>query len=438
MTFPCLHSSARSLATLDMSSIAIIGTGIAGLGCGYFLRGRHRLTWYEKNHYIGGHTNTVSVEEDGGSIRIDTGFIVYNETTYPNLTRLFRELEVETAPSSMSFSVQHLPSGLEYCGSGLNGLFSQRKNLMNPRFINLLRQINRFNQQCPEVLDHPRYAACTLMEYVQAGSYGEDFIHRYLLPMSSAIWSTEPDLMLSFPAASLVRFFKNHGLLGLNTHHQWKTVVNGSWSYRDKLIAPFKDDIHINRAAVKIFREHGKAVVLDAGGVRAEYDKLIFACHADQALALLGDPAEDEARILKPFQYQRNRAALHTDASVMPRARRAWSSWNYRLETDRQGNAIPSTVYYMNRLQPLATARDHFVSINDRGNIAPEKILYEIEYEHPIYSLETMAAQKELPALNRNGVTWFCGSYFNHGFHEDALTSALDLCRALTGEKLWQ
>jgi predicted NAD/FAD-binding protein len=420
-----------------MSSIAIIGTGIAGLACGYFLHGRHRLQIYEKNHYIGGHTNTVSAEENGRAIPIDAGFIVYNETTYPNLTRLFRELNVETAPSSMTFSVQHLPSGLEFCGTGLNGLFSQRKNLLNPRFIRLLLQINRFNRQCLEVLDQPRYAGCTLIEYVRGGGYSEDFAHRYLLPMSSAIWSAEPEQMLRFPAATLVRFFRNHGLLGLNTHYPWRTVVNGSWSYRDKLIAPFKDAIHVNRAAVKVFRERGKAVVLDAAGVRAEYDRVILACHADQALALLADPSLDELRLLKPFRYQRNRAVLHTDASSMPKTRRAWSSWNYRMETDREGRAVPSTTYYMNSLQPLATKRDYFVSINDPGNIAPETIRYEIEYEHPIYSLETMAAQKELPRLNRNGVTGFCGSYFNYGFHEDALTSALDLCRALTGERLW-
>ncbi len=420
-----------------MASIAIIGTGIAGMACGYFLHDRHDLTFYEKNDYIGGHTNTVLVEEDGEQIPIDTGFIVYNEVTYPNLTKLLAKLGVETSRSSMTFSVQHLPSGLEYCGTGLPGLFAQRKNVVNPGFVRLLLEINRFNTQCLELLDNKRYQGCSLIEYLKLRKYSEDFREKYLLPMSSAIWSTDPDRMLGFPALTLVRFFQNHGLLGLNSHHQWRTVTGGSRSYREKIIAPFRERIHIKRGATRILRQDGGVTITDATGARATYDQVILACHADQARALLADPTDLEARLLGEFPYQTNRATLHTDECVMPRTKKAWSSWNYRLEINARGYATPSTVYWMNSLQPFIKKRNYFVSINDRNRIDRSQVLYEIEYEHPTYSLETIAAQKELHRLNQNRVTWFCGSYFRYGFHEDALTSAIDVCRELTGQEIW-
>ncbi|MBL8190128.1 MAG: NAD(P)-binding protein [Acidobacteria bacterium] len=420
-----------------MAKIAIIGTGIAGMACGHFLTAQHELTFYEKNDYVGGHTNTITVDEAGVPVRIDTGFIVYNLVTYPNLVRLFDELQVETVPSSMSFSVNHQPSGLEYCGSGLNGLFAQRRNLLNPGFVRLLLEINRFNNECPKLLDSDPDAALTLTDYARKNRYSASFLEKYLLPMSSAIWSTEPDVMLGFPAVTLARFFKNHGLLGLNGHYQWRTVKNGSWSYRDKLIAPFRERILTRRAAVAVTRSQGQAVVTDSEGQQATYDKVILACHADQALALLCEPTETEARLLRFFRYQTNRAALHSDESVMPMTRRTWSAWNYRLDYDSQQTVPPTTVYYMNRLQPLNGQRNYFVSINESRTLDAAKIHYETVYEHPVFSAAAIQAQKELPQLNKNGVTYFCGSYFKYGFHEDALTSALDVCRALTGERLW-
>ena len=421
-----------------MTSIAIIGTGIAGMACGHFLHERYDVTFYEKNNYIGGHTNTVTVNENEASVNIDTGFIVYNEVTYPNLVRLFSELNVETALSSMTFSVCHQPTGLEYCGSGFNGLFAQRSNLLNRNFIQLLRQINRFNTECLELLNDEKNYSLTLVDFVKNKGFSEDFLEKYLVPMSSAIWSTEPDAMLNFPAVALVRFFKNHGLLGMNSHHTWRTVKNGSASYRSKLIAPFRDKIHTGRAAAAVTRTNGKAVVTDSNGERTSYDKVIFACHADQALLLLNDPELLEIKLLEPFRYQKNRAVLHSDSSVMPRTKRAWSSWNYRLEYDHQQSVSPSTTYYMNSLQPLAGKRDYFVSINDNGRIDESTIHYQAEYEHPIFSVEAMSRQNELPLLNENGVSYFCGSYFKYGFHEDALTSALELCRKLTGRRIWQ
>lgn len=420
-----------------MQTLAIIGTGIAGMGCGHFLHKEFDITLYEQNNYIGGHTHTVTIDEAGKPVYIDTGFMVYNDVTYPQLVRLFKELEVPVKNTSMSFSVQHVPSGWEYCGSGINGLFSQRKNMLNPRFIKMLFDIHRFNSECTEVLENESYGLYTLAEYVYEKNYGNDFLHKYLIPMSSAVWSTPPDRMIQFPAATLIRFFYNHGFLGLNTQHQWKTVVNGSQTYREKLIAPFRDRIMTNRPVVRVAREKGKATITDAQGRQSVYDKVILACHADQALQLLAHPTPFEERVLGEFKYQKNTAILHTDAGLMPKTKRAWSSWNYRLENNREGILAPSTIYYMNSLQQVSETTDYFISINDADNIDPAKILKKINYDHPVFSVGTASAQKELPLLNASGPVYFCGSYFRYGFHEDAFNSALELSRLISGKRIW-
>ncbi|MBX9852063.1 MAG: FAD-dependent oxidoreductase [Cytophagaceae bacterium] len=420
-----------------MVSIAIIGTGIAGMGCGYFLHKEYDLTIYEQNNYVGGHTNTAYVEEDGRTVAVDTGFIVFNLFTYPNLTKLFIELKVETQATDMSFSVQHKPTGLEFCGSGLDGLFAQRKNIFNPGYIRMLLQINRFNKESVKILDDEKYLSYSLHDYVKEQGYGDDFIYKYLSPMTSALWSTPTDITMTFPAVSLVRFFKNHGFLGLNTQFQWLTVKNGSWQYRDKLIAPFKDKIHVNRAAVKAYRENGKVRIVASDGSERLFDKVIFACHADQALKILTDPTMKEKELLGKFKYQQNIATLHTDESVMPQTKKTWSAWNYRIDMIN-GILVPCTVYYMNKLQGISDKRNYFVSINDPGIIKEEKIIRKISYEHPIFNTDAMKAQGALPGLNENGISYFCGSYFKYGFHEDAFTSALETCRKLTGKKIWQ
>lgn len=420
-----------------MRTLAIIGTGIAGMGCAHFLHKEYNLTVYEQENYIGGHTNTVTVDENGKPIYIDTGFMVYNDVTYPNLIRLFKELGVEEKNTSMSFSVQHVPTGLEYSGSGLNGLFAQRKNLFNIGFIKLLHNINRFNKECVEVLNDKHYDSITLEEYVAEKQFGNDFLYKYIIPMSSAVWSTPPDQMARFPVAALVRFFHNHGFLGLDTQHQWKTLVGGSRSYREKLIAPFRDRIYTKRAAVQVGIENKKASVTDAQGNKAFYDAVILACHGDQALRLLERPTDMEFQLLKEFHYQKNIATLHTDASLMPKTKRAWSSWNYRLASDTSGSLTPSTIYYMNSLQHVSDKRDYFVSINGAENIDPGKILRQIDYEHPLFSVGAVKAQKDLPLLNAQGPVYFCGSYFRYGFHEDAFTSALELSRRLSGKEKW-
>lgn len=421
-----------------MLRIAVIGTGIAGMGCGYFLHRDNELTFYEQNPYVGGHTNTIVVQESERPVYIDTGFMVYNEGTYPNLTRLFRELQVPSMPTSMSFSVQHVPSGLEFCGSGISGMFAQRKNLLSPSFMSLLGQIHRFNKESVGILEDIRYSTYSLNEYVRERGYGEEFLHKYLIPMSSAVWSTPPDRMLGFPAMTLVRFFKNHGFLGLDCQHTWRTIVNGSQAYREKLIAPFRGKIYTNRAAVKVVRDGTRVTVRDSQGGAQTFDKVILACHADQALRLLENPTGAETRLLSEFKYQNNRVALHTDACVMPKTRRAWSSWNYRIEMNGDGSLHPSTIYYMNSLQKVSDRRDYFVSINDSGKVDPGRVLLNLEYEHPVFSLGAIRAQRDLTQLNWNGHVYFCGSYFKYGFHEDAFASALDLCRNITGQRIWQ
>ena len=420
-----------------MKTLAVIGTGIAGLGCAYFLHPTHELTLYEKNDYAGGHTNTVTLEEGRESIPIDTGFMVYNEVTYPNLTRLFRELKVVTKPTSMSFSVQHLPSGLEFCGSSLNRLFGQRRNLFRPRFWRMLAQINRFNREAVAALDLPEYQSLTLGDYARQRNYGADFLNFYVVPMSSAVWSTPPDRMLEFPAVTLLRFFHNHGFLGLHTQHPWRTVVGGAKTYVAKILEPIRPRLRLSRGAVVVKREGGRVRVTDTAGKTESFDRAILACHADQSLKLLADADHDEQALLGEFHYQSNTALLHTDESVMPKTRRCWSSWNYRIRHDTAGQLAPSTVYWMNSLQGVSDRKNYFVSINGEDAVNPGSVLKRIEYEHPLFSLGAIRAQAQLPRLNqRMSNVFFCGSYFKYGFHEDALTSALDLSRLLS-EGIW-
>lgn len=421
------------MANIAMDRIAIIGTGISGLGCAYFLKSQYQLTVYEKADYIGGHTNTLSIEEEGGRVSIDTGFMTYNEVTYPNLTRLFRELGVDSRSSSMSFSVQHLPADLEFCGSSLNHLFGQRRNLCRPEFWKMLLQINRFNKEAAAAVCTQRDDPLSLGEYVAERRYGEPFLNYYLLPMSCAVWSTAPDRMLQFPAMTLLRFFHNHGFLGLHTQHPWRTVTGGARRYVDRIIDALRDRIYLNRAAVAVRREAGGAVrVTDQSGHTEQYDHVILACHADQALNILQDADDHERATLGEFKYQANTALVHTDDSVMPRTSLCWSSWNYRVGHNADAQREPSTIYWINRLQGIVSPRNYFVSINGEDALKPQSVLRRIHYEHPLLNDGAIRAQRRLPRLNerRTGI-YFAGSYFRYGFHEDAFSSALNLSRLL-------
>lgn len=420
--------------------LAIVGTGIAGLACAYFLHDRFELTIYEQNDYVGGHTNTITVQEDGRDVPIDTGFMVFNHVTYPNLCRLFRELGVKTKPTDMSFSVQHSPSGLEYNGGSLNLLFGQRRNLFSPRHWRMLMAIDRFNKEAPAALDDPRYAEMSLRDYVNERGYGEDMFQLYLVPMSSAVWSTPPEKMEAFPATTLLRFWHNHGFLGLDTQHQWWTVCNGAKSYVPKITANFRDRIRLGRKVTRVSRTADRVIVHDSSGASEEFDKVILACHGDQILPLLAEPTETEDRVLSAFQYQPNTATLHTDSSVMPQTRRCWASWNYRIAEGPLGEALPETHYWMNRLQGVSEREHYFVSLNCHERLDPAKVLKRIEYAHPLFDLAAIRAQKELPALNHispEQTTYYAGAWFKYGFHEDGFTSGLECARAVAAEPLW-
>lgn len=414
-----------------MEKLAIIGTGIAGMGCGHLLQHRYDLTFYESENYIGGHTNTVVVEEEGQPVYIDTGFMVFNYQTYPNLCQLFEELKAPVKKTDMSFSVQYLSSNLEYSGSSLNHLFAQRRNILNPSFLKMLLQINRFNKQSVEILDDPRYADYSIGRFITTFGYSEDMLWKYLIPMSSAVWSAPMEQILDFPAVSLIRFFKNHGFLGLDTQHQWYTLHQGSQAYRELLIKPFRDRIKLNSAVVSVIRQDdGRVAVSTADGVVTTFDKVIMACHADQSYRIVGHKTKDEERLLSKFKYQPNKAVLHTDERLMPKKKLAWSSWNYRVEKEGD-RLLPSTIYWMNRLQQVSDQQNYFVSINPSAALDPAKVIKEIDYEHPLFDVAAMRAQEELPLLNQNGPVYYCGSYFKYGFHEDAYASAVALCKNL-------
>lgn len=426
-----------------MSSVAIIGTGIAGLGCAYFLRHDFDVTLFEQNDYVGGHSNTITTAEPGTNRRVamDTGFMVFNQVTYPHLTRLFAALEVPIKPAAMSFSVRHADLGLEFCGSSLNLLFAQRRNLLRPRFWRLLTAINRFNEEAVQALREPAMAQETLAEYVRRRGYGKDFLELYLGPMSSAVWSTPPERMLAFPVATLLRFFHNHGFLGLHTQHPWWTVDGGARTYVARLIAPFQDRIRVGEGVTRIVRHGGGVAVRTTRGEVQTFDKAIIACHGDQALRLLAAPTFDEDRLLREFSYQPNVATVHTDATVMPRTRRAWSSWNYEIARTSSGHSDTATHYWMNALQGVSERENYFVSINRPDAIDPARVVRRIRYEHPLFSLGAVRAQAEIPALNAaargNTETYFVGAWQRYGFHEDGLLSALRVAELLLGRDPW-
>lgn len=426
---------------MSRERIGIVGTGISGLACAWLLGREHEVTVFEKDPRVGGHSNTVMVDEEKMQIPIDTGFMVYNEVTYPLLTRLFRELGVQTKPTCMSFSVQHVGEDLEFNGGSLNLLFGQRKNLLNLRYWRMLTQIARFNRETVAELENPKYSAMSLKEYVRARGYGDHFLQWYLSPMAAAVWSSPPECIENFPAHTLMRFWHNHGFLGLDTQHPWRTVSGGSRCYVEKLIAPFQHNIQ-RGAGVKtvVSIPNGMRIILEDGN-QHDFDRVVVAAHGDQALNLLADPSALESSLLGEFHYQENEAVLHTDTKFMPRTQRCWAAWNYRIDRGTDGRQRYSTHYWMNRLQGVSDRHQYFVSINPASSPAEESIKRRLVYEHPLFDLAAVAAQDRLPELHlagRETRRYYCGAWQRYGFHEDGLWSAVRVCTEILGRNSWQ
>lgn len=416
-----------------MQKLAIIGSGISGIASAYYLRNDYDITIFEKENYLGGHTNTIVVKENGKEYNIDTGFIVYNEVTYPNLTKLFAELKVETQASNMSFGLYNLKTKLQFCGAGLPGIFAQHSNAFRFEYWRFILQIMRFFKTSVEDLKRSNMDL-PLGLYLKKRRYTKYFIENYIVPMSSAIWSTPMEKMMEFPARTLIEFFRNHGLLGVDTHHPWRTVKGGSWSYIKKIREKVPQmKVHHNSPVQSVCRDHNGVVVCTKHD-KYKFDKVLLATHADQALKMLKDSSAQERNILGCFQYQKNKAVLHYDESTMPPLRSIWSAWNYKI-LPKSSEHITTTTYYMNRLQNLKTTRNYFVSINEFMPIDPQKIVYETDYEHPLFCMEAVNAQKQLGELQQNGQVYFAGSYFGYGFHEDGLRSALNASELLKRNK---
>ena len=405
--------------------IAIVGSGISGLTCAYHLHTTHELTIFEANGYVGGHTNTVEVEHQGEILNVDTGFIVFNERTYPKFIELLDELKVASQRTEMSFSVACEATGLEYSGSGLSGLFAQKRNLLNPRFFRLLYDFTRFTRYCRVLLEAGAESAETLGGFIERHQFGEMFVEKYLLPMGSAIWSCPRKKFLDFPAQFIAEFYENHGLLNITNRPKWRVVSGGSKQYVDAMTADFRERIQLKTPVVSVKRdlESGRISVQTKHGWES-FDHLIFACHSDQALRILGDEADSvEQEVLSAFPYEPNTAILHSQRDLLPKRKKAWSSWNYFLPAVGQDQA--TLTYNMNILQSLNDAPLLNVTLNDEGRIRDENVIAEFHYHHPTFDARRKTMQQRHEELiGRQGIS-YCGAYWRNGFHEDGVRSGL-------------
>ena len=399
--------------------IAVIGTGIAGNVAAYKLRREHEVTVFEAGTYIGGHSNTVDVYDGGKKYAVDTGFIVFNDRTYPNFMQLLSEIGQESQISEMSFSVRS--DQLEYNGRSLDALFAQRSNLLRPSFHKMVADILRFNREAAETAKS--LGNLTLAEYFDGRGYGKSFLENYLVPMAAAIWSAEPKRVLDMPAEFLFGFFRNHGLLQLKDRPVWRTIKGGSREYVRKLVAGHRDRIRLNTPVYDVVRRAEGVQVRSAGSEAEIFDAVFFACHSDQALELLAKPTQTEAEVLGAMPYQANEAILHTDERLMPRRRKAWAAWNYHVPTDTDRQV--AVTYNMNILQGLRAANQYCVTLNNASSIRTDRIIKRICYGHPIVTRESVRAQARHKEMNSDRL-FFCGAYWRNGFHEDGVVSALN------------
>ncbi len=403
-------------------NIAIVGTGISGLVAAHHLYRDHQLSVFEANDWIGGHTHTLDVEIAGQCYAIDTGFIVFNDWTYPHFIALLDQIGVASQPTTMSFSVSCPDIDLEYNGNNLNTLFAQRRNLLRPSFYRMISDIVRFNRQAPQLLG--QQPELSLGDYLTREGYSRFFIEHYIIPMGAAIWSADPRYMLTMPAEYFIRFFKNHGLLSVNQRPQWRVIQGGSREYVRKLTAPWRDRIRVNCPVQQIRRLADQVELTLADGETAYFDQVIIAAHSDQALRMLADPSPAEREVLGSIAYQDNSVVLHTDTRVLPRRRLAWAAWNYHLQ-DKSLQQTMTVTYNMNILQGLHSPETFCVTLNHDSAIDPNRVLARLRYQHPLFTPAAVAAQARHADINGVQRTWYCGAYWGNGFHEDGVVSAL-------------
>ncbi len=416
--------------------IAVIGSGVSGASAAWALNPLHDVTLYEKANRAGGHTATVDVDYDGLSIPVDTGFIVYNEPNYPNLTALFAELGIATHASDMSFALSLDQGKLEWSGAGLSSLFAQKRNLLRPSFLLMIREILRFNKTC--LLDRAagHLVSRSIGDYLDWRGFSPGFTNNYLVPMAAAIWSTPAAKMLQFPAEHFINFFDNHRLI-YSKQHQWRTVTGGSRNYLEKLLQPLGDHLKLGLGVRAVMRNQAGVTVIDDSGQETHFDKVIFAAHSDQTRRMLVDATEQEKRLLAAVPYQPNRVVLHRDPKLMPQRRKVWASWNYLRSSSEDGNADVAVTYWMNRLQAIDDRFPLFVTLNPDREPDPRKVFAQFSYDHPQFSADSVEAQRALADMQGHNNSYFAGAWTGYGFHEDGLTSGLKAATALGAILPW-
>lgn len=414
----------------DRQRIAVIGSGVAGLTSAHLLSRKHEVSLFEANDYLGGHTHTQVVKSGGREYPVNTGFIVFNDWTYPNFIKLMDQLGVASEESDMSFSVRCENTGLEYNGTSLNSLFAQRRNILSPRFLRMVYDILRFNKQTVAMLEKGEISdEQTLGSFVKEHGYSKEFLNYYIVPMGAAIWSASESVMMSFPLAFFLRFFNNHGMLSVDERPQWRVLKGGSASYVEPMTRSFKERIRLNTPIRSVSRNLEGVTLTTHAGEQFEFDQVVFACHSDQALAMLSDAHPSESKILGAIPFQMNDVVLHTDTRLMPKRELAWASWNYHIP--QRANQCAMVTYDMNRLQNFNDAKERFlVTLNRNAEILPDRVIKKFRYAHPVFTHDGMWAQSRHSEISGHNRTHYCGAYWLNGFHEDGVNSALRVAKS--------